>query len=364
MLIRISSLILGAVMSVSLLADELTIKSDAPQIYIVKKGDTLWDISGIFLKQPWLWPKLWRINPEINNPHLIYPGDELRLVFDAQGRPMLVKGKGKPELKWSPKVRTELKDQNPVNTIPLHAIAPYVHYDSVKTLAELDGLPVVVGNNEGYKSSTDGLKVYVNSDLVVGNSYGIYQKGSAIIDPETEETLGYNVRLVGTGKAVKTGNISKKQPSTIYVDGAKREIRSGAYVAPVNEDQQYQSIFTMRSAPSDTKGLIISSVTKLREFAKFDVVMINQGSEQSVQAGDVLTVSRKSPEVVETDNGPQYSEDTSRWNRLVNDNNTAYDMPVESIGQVMVFRVYDKVSMALILQSEKPLRLLDGVAAP
>ena len=362
MLIRIFSLILGLTLSLSLLADELTIKSDAPKSYVVKKGDTLWEISGIFLNQPWLWPKLWRLNPEINNPHLIYPGDELRLVFDEQGQPMLVKGK--PELKWSPKIRKQLKDQNPVSTLPLHAIAPYIRYDSVKSAAELEGLPRIIGSDEGYKSSIDGLKVYINSDLTIGQSYGVYHKGDAIVDPKTNENLGYNIRLVGTGKATHTGDMSKMQPSTIYIDGAKREIRSGAFVIPVNEGQQYPSIFTMRAASQSLEGLIVSSVAKLREFAKFDVVMINKGSSQDMQVGDVLTVKRKSPAVVETDSGPQYTKDTSRWNKLASDSLSDYDMPAESIGQVMVFRVYDKVSMALILNSEKPLRVLDGVAAP
>ncbi|MEH6596647.1 MAG: LysM peptidoglycan-binding domain-containing protein [Colwellia polaris] len=362
MLIRIFSLILGLTLSVSILADELTIKSDAPKSYIVKKGDTLWDISGVFLKQPWLWPKLWRLNPEINNPHLIYPGDELRLVFDENGQPMLVKGK--PELKWSPKIRKQLKDQNPVSTLPLHAIAPYIRYDSVKSLAELEALPYIIGSDEGYKSSIDGFKVYINSDLTIGQSYGIYNKGDAIVDPETNENLGYNIQLVGTGKATQTGDMSKKQPSTIYIDGATREIRSGAFVIPVNKDQQFPSIFTMRAAPEELSGLIVSSLAKLREFAKFDVVMINKGQSQNLQVGDVLTVKRKSPAVVETDNGPQYTEDTSRWNKLSSNNLSDYDMPAEAIGQVMVFRVYDKVSMALILNSETPLRVLDGVTAP
>jgi hypothetical protein len=362
MLIRIFSLILSIVLSVSIMADELTIKSDAPKSYVVKQGDTLWDISGIFLNQPWLWPKLWRINPEINNPHLIYPGDELRLVFDSQGQPMLVKGK--PELKWSPKIRKQLKDQNPVSTLPLHAIAPYIRYDSVKSLAELEGLPHIIGSDEGYNSSIDGFKVYINSDLIVGQSYGIYQKGDAIVDPVTNETLGYNIRLVGTGKASQSADMSKKQPSTVFVDGAKREIRSGAYVVPVNDEQHYPSVFTMRAGAKDTKGLIVSSATKLREFAKFDVVMINQGVSNSVQVGDVLTVSRKSPDVVETDQGPQYTKDMSSWNKLANNNHSDYDMPAEVIGKVMVFKVYDKVSMALILHSEIPLRVLDGFAAP
>lgn len=361
MLIRIISLILGLAMSLAVLADELTLNPNAPKSYIVKKGDTLWDISGIFLKQPWLWPKLWRLNPEINNPHLIYPGDELRLVFDEQGQPMLVKGK--PELKWSPSIRKQLKDQNPVSTIPLEVIAPFIHYDSVKNEQEFDLLPYVIGSDEGYKSSIDGFKVYVNQDLIVGQSYGIYHKGNEIIDPESAESLGFNVKLVGTGKAISGGNMSQKQPSTIYVEGAKREIRSGAYVIPVNNDQQYPSVFTMR-AGNTTKGLIVGSAIELREFAKYDVVMINKGNQQNVQAGDVLTVKRKSPAVVETSNGPQYTNDSSRWNRMASSGASGYDMPDESIGQVMVFKVYDKVSMALILNSEKPLRVLDGVTAP
>ena len=115
----------------SLWADELTLNKSAPKSYIVKKGHTLWDISGVFLTQPWLWPKLWRLNPEVSNPHLIYPGEELRLVFDENGEPMLVKGK--PKLKWSPKIRKQLKDQNPISTLPLHLISPYIKYDSIAT---------------------------------------------------------------------------------------------------------------------------------------------------------------------------------------------------------------------------------------
>ena len=362
MLVRVLSSLFGIALSVSLMANELALKSDAPKSYIVNKGDTLWDISGIFLNQPWLWPKLWRLNPDINNPHLIYPGDELRLVFDTEGQPMLVKGK--PELKWSPKIRRQLKDQKPVSTLPLHAIAAHLRYDTVRSLAELAGLPHIIGSENGYKSSIDGFKVYINRDLIVGQSYGIYHKADAIVDPETHQTLGYNIRLIGTGKAVKSGNMSKQQPSTIVVGEAKREIHSGAYVIPVNDEQDYPSIFTMRAGAKSINGLIISTVTKLREFAKFDVVMINQGISQAVQVGDVLTISRKSSAVTETDNGPQYSKDISEWRKIINDSDSSYDMPAEMIGKMMVFKVYDKVSVALILSAEKPLRVLDGVTAP
>lgn len=350
-------------MSVALLADELKLTPNAPKLYIVQKGDTLWDISGIFLKEPWLWPKLWRINPEINNPHLIYPGDRLRLVFDEHGQPMLVKGTDKPKLKWSPKIRTQLKDQNPVSTLPLQVIAPFIRYDSVKSADELDLLPHIIGSDEGYKSSVDDFKVYVNSDLVVGQSYGIYHKDSAIVDLGTEEVLGYSVKLAGTGKAIRSGDMSKNQPSSLHVEGVRREVRAGAYVAPVNDGQLYPSTFTMR-AGSVIKGQIIRSATNLREFAKYDVVFINKGNKDNVRAGDVLTVNRKSPAVVKTNDGPQYASEASLWNRVVNTGNESYDIPVEAIGQVMVFKVYDKVSMALILSAEKPLRILDGVTTP
>ena len=362
MLIRTLFLIIGVSLSGFLNADELKLNPNAPKSYIVKKGDTLWDISGIFLNQPWLWPKLWRINPEINNPHLIYPGDELRLVFDKNGQPVLVKGK--PELKWSPSVRTQLKDQNPISTLPLHVIAPFMRYDMVKTDQELQLLPYVIGSDEGHKSSIDGFKVYVNNDLIVGQSYAIYHKDTELIDPQTAQSLGYNIRLVGTGKALKSGDMANNIPATIYVSGAKREIRSGDFVAPVNDQQRYPSTFTMQAAENDISGLIVASASQLREFAKFDVVMINQGTKQAVQAGDVLTVSRKSPAVLNTDSGPEYTHNTSRWNRIGGDNRADYDMPTENIGQVMVFKVYDSVSMALVIRSEKALRVLDGVIAP
>ena len=360
-LIMIFSLIL---LPMGLLADELTLNNNAPKTYVVKKGDTLWDISGVFLKQPWLWPKLWRINPDISNPHLIYPGDKLRLVYDKFGNPMLVKGEGgKPQLKWSPKVRTTLKDVSPVNTIPLSTVAPYIRYDMLFSEDEYEKLPHVLGNEEGYKSSLDGLKLYVNEDLTVGGSYAIYEKGDEVFDPETEDSLGFYARLVGTGKAIRSGNMNDKTPSTLYVDSSKQEIRSGAFVAPINEGQMLPSFFTMQAAKPSLKGSIVTVSSKTREFGKLEVVMINRGKADDVQLGDVLSIERQSPEVIETGNGPMYKKDSARWNVLAT-HASDYNMPTESVGNMMVFKVYDKVSMALVLRTTKPLRITDIVTAP
>jgi hypothetical protein len=344
------------------LADELTINKNAPKSYVVKKGDTLWDISAIFLKQPWLWPKLWRLNPEINNPHLIYPGDKLRLVFDSKGQPMLVKGK--PELKWSPKVRKTIKDQSPVSTLSLDVIAPYIKYENFIAADKIDALPYVLGSDEGYKSSINHFKLYIKGNLIEGQSYAFYEKGEAIVDPETLETLGYYAKLAGTGIAVREGDIENKKPATILVQSTKREIRSGYLVMPVNENQLFPAFYQMQAADQSIHGQIIKVSSGVREFGKLEVVMLNKGATDSLNQGDILSIKRKSPSIVETANGPVYSKDTSRWNRLANGDDSDYIMPEEAIGKMMVFKVYDRVSMALILRTQKPIRINDFVTAP
>jgi hypothetical protein len=316
----------------------------------------------LFLKEPWLWPKLWRINPQIDNPHLIYPGDELRLVFDKQGQPMLVKGK--PALKWSPTVRTTLKNQTPIKTLPLDVIAPYIKYDTVLSEGVIDSLPYVLGNDEGYKSSVDGFNVYIHGDIGVGKSYALYKKEEEIIDPITQETLGYYGSLVATGKGLRSGNEQLNEPATLHIEEAKQEIRSGSFVLPVNDGQLLPSFFTMQEATTPKIAAIIKASTGVREFGKLEVVMINVGTLDAINQGDVLSVKRKSPGVVETASGPVYTSDASRWNQLANSENSDYNMPTETVGNLMVFRVYDRVSMALILHSNKPLRLKDIITAP
>ncbi len=360
-------------------ADELLLTEDAPKTYIVEKGDTLWDISTIFLDQPWLWPKLWRLNPEISNPHLIYPGDVLTLVYDEQGEPMLVIEepepvvepvvpeekpvivvKEKPTYKWSPNIRRQDKPE-PVNTLPLEVIAPYIRYENIFTQEQIDTLPYVIGSDEGHRSSIDDFNIYVNDDLVIAKTYGIYQKGDEIIDPETQESLGYSAVLVGTAQTTRIGDMANKKPATLFVNSASREIRAGSYVVPIHEGQLLPSYFTMRAANKDLRGSIIQSDTDGREFSKLEVIMINRGSEHQVQLGDVMAIQRKSPGVVETAEGPQYENEVSRWNKI---GEADYDMPEEKIGRIMIFKLYDKTSMAIILTTSKPARLEDAVTAP
>lgn len=348
------------------LADQLTINDDAPKSYVVKKGDTLWDISELFLKQPWLWPKLWRLNPEINNPHLIYPGDILTLVFDAQGSPMLVleATKEKPSYKWSPKIRQKNKSDSAIRLLPLEVIAPFIKYDHLFSAKQLEVLPHVIGSDEGYRSSITGFKVYVNKDLELAKTYAVYDKGEEIIDPETEESLGFYVNLVATGQALRTGNMSINEPATLKISTAKREIRSGDYVVPVHEGQMLPSIFKMKAVNKEFRGTIVKAVSDGREFGKLEVVMLNRGLDDQIAVGDVMAIKRLSPSVVETNSGPKYTKEAPRWNRMLASDGSDYKMPEESLGELMVFKVYQAASMALILRTEKPARLRDVVTSP
>lgn len=342
-------------------AEHIQLNDDAPKIHVVVKGDTLWDISALFLQEPWLWPKLWRLNPEISNPHLIYPGDILKLVFDDYGEPILVLAPVKPSYKWSPKIRQQQKKDSAITLLPLAVIAPFINYTNLLTAEELEVLPYVIGSDEGYRMSTKGFKVYVNADLDVAQSYAIYDKGEQLFDPETDDSLGFYVNLVGIGQASVPGDMNNNIPATINVGEAKREIQTGDYVIPVNDGQLLPAVFLMKSAQKSFRGTIVKTTSNGREFAKLDVVMINRGVEQGVTVGDVMAIKRNSPAVVDTDSGAAYSAESSRWNKMVGSN---YDMPVESLGKLMVFKVYQKASMALILHTDKPARINDVITAP
>ncbi len=343
------------------LAEQIKLNDDAPKTHVVVKGDTLWDISALFLEQPWLWPKLWRLNPEINNPHLIYPGDVLKLVFDEYGEPMLVIEPAKPSYKWSPKIRQKKKKDSAITLLPLNVIAPFLRYEHLFTEDELAALPYIIGSDAGYKMSTKDFKVYVNADLDVAQSYAIYDKGQEIFDPETDDSLGFYVNLVGTGQVLKRGDIDNDVPSTMNVGSIKREIHVGNYVVPVNDGQLLPAVFSMKAANKSLRGAIVKASSNGREFAKLDIVMINRGLEHDVTVGDVMAIKRISPAVVDTGDGPAYVSETSRWHQITGGD---YNMPTETLGELMVFKVYQKASMALILHTDKPARISDLITAP
>ena len=194
---------LAAILPFLAQADSLNLKKQYPSQYSVQKGDTLWDISSKFLQNPWLWPQLWDANPELADPHLIYPGDKLNLVF-IDGQPRLVR---KRILKISPKARPTAKGSRAIPTIPLKLIHPFLTRDQVASDNELDSAPLLLGNNDGNTTFLAGQNVFASSSLKPGQ-YGIYRLGSSYIDPVTNERLGNKVEFVAIARVVQSGSDS------------------------------------------------------------------------------------------------------------------------------------------------------------
>lgn len=349
-------------------ADVLKIKKDAPKQYVVKKGDTLWDISGVYLNEPWLWPELWQMNPQINNPHLIYPGDALALIYDAQGNPRLVINKAYRKL--SPQGRITPKGKNAITTLPLEMIRPYITYEQAIDSDDIKTKPYILGANENTKTQTLGHILYVKGDLKLHQAYAIYHKDKPYLDPETGRVLAHRAAYVGMARAFRKGDAANGEPASVRVESVKREIKQGDFLLPAMEGQMLPAYFNMHRPTQAVLGYVIASPSDSREFSTMDVVVLNLGSEQQVEVGHVLDIERQSPRVIDGPRGPRYTEDSSRFEKLMSnaneffgaepdDGSTVWKMPKEKVGELIVFKVYDNVSYALITKNQHPIRVGD-----
>jgi len=371
MIKKIAAIALSLSMAFPAIADILKVKNNAPEQYVVKKGDTLWDISAIYLEQPWLWPKLWRFNPQIDNPHLIYPGDTLSLVYDADGQPMLVMNQKYKKL--SPHGRKTMKKDGAIPTLPLELIRPYLTYEQAMDEETMATKPYVLGGNTSAKNLISGHILYVKGNLERSKYYGIYRKGEAYIDPETGEPLAHEAILVGTARAFRNGDIDNGVPASVRVKNSKREIHAGDFLMPAMEGQSLPAFFNLTKPEKDVDGSIIASTTKLREFSKLDVVVIDLGTDDEIKPGHIFDIRRQSPTVVDGSDGPKYLEDSSRFEKIAasagelfgseaNADSTVWKMPKEKVGELMVFKVYNNLSYALVTGTLQPIRVGDAVS--
>jgi len=348
-------------------ADVLTIKKDAPKQYIVKKGDTLWDISGVYLDQPWQWPDLWQMNPQIANPHLIYPGDALSLIYDKDGNPRLVKNARYKKL--SPEGRITPKGKQAVPTLPLELLRPYLTYQQAISTDGIAEQPYVLGASVNTKMNTMGHVLYVKGDLHLNEAYGVYRQGDKLVDPESKDVLAHKAELVAIVRAFRSGDVANGVPASVKVELVKQEIKPHDFLMPAMEGQMLPAYFTMKRPDTTMNGTIIASANELREFSTMDIVVLNLGADK-VEPGYVLDIQRQSPEVFDGREGPRYREDSSSLEKLISDTNeffgiesdedsNVWHMPKEKVGELMVFKVYDNVSYALIVKNQHPIRVGD-----
>ena len=333
------------------LAEEVTVelKPGHPQQYTVVKGDTLWDISGKFLKKPWYWPEIWHINPQIENPHLIYPGDVLKLVY-IDGKPYITRSKyGKRTVRLSPKVRVEELDQA-IPTIPLDIISPYFTNNRILNNREYSGLPYIVGINDEHMSAGADNSIYVMGipEELNESLYGIYRRGKAYINPaKNNEVLGYEAVYLGEGTMERPGS-----PATIYIEKSKAEILRKDRVIPINYNKVIDASFLPKPSLVQRPGTIIGVFTSGRQpginmVGAMDVVVIDVGLEDGVEKGDVFDIYKRGPLV----------KDPVRANKGVK-------LPNEINGNLMIFRPFNRLSYALVMDAQSTLRLGDVVKSP
>lgn len=330
--------------AVSAWADQLTLKPDFPDRYVVKKGDTLWDISALYLNSPWKWPRLWQHNPQIDNPHLIYPGDVLTLTF-IDGEPRLVR---KPMLHMSPTSRLKPKEQ-PIPTLPLSVLAPFLSRDHVIDSDLLEGLPYVLGDNDAQTRIAIGRPVYTRGEVEQEGYYGVYRVGDPYVDPETSEVLGHAVTFLAIGQVVGQHH---DQISEFRIIDIRQEMRQGDILLPLPEQDQLPVYFSPRQKDLSSDGLIVASANDNSVFSRYDVVLINKGARDSIEAGDMFSIAQPGKLIVDKPARKSYQESANAFDRLFNDDQQLVALPREKVGELMVFKVYDKLSFAIITESK------------
>ncbi|GAA4494984.1 LysM peptidoglycan-binding domain-containing protein [Pseudaeromonas paramecii] len=347
----------GALLSFVAAAQTLALKENHPQTYVVKKGDTLWDISAHFLKSPWLWPRLWQANPQVKNPHLIYPGDLLTLIW-VDGEPRLVR---KPTIKLSPTMRVEPK-ASPIPVLSFDEIGPFLTSNHVfEADVDLDKLPYVLGENENSIAMQEGQTLFVRGALQPGVSYAIYRPGELYKDRVTKEALGREALLSGLGVAQQA---YAEDRSVLTVTRSYREIRQGDRLIPVPSQESLNAYFSPQPGTlHNEQAYVVDTPYKVTSVGKFDVVLINRGARDQVQPGDVFSVLRPGAKVVDSGaNDVSYREYGSAGDKLFASDSEV--LPNDRVGEVMVIKVYDKLSMAFVMNSQNMVRKGYALANP
>lgn len=343
-------------MPVVSLADTIQIKETAPQVYVVQKGDTLWDISNLYLSKPWLWPELWRNNVHITNPHLIYPGDELRLRFNADGEPVLeiVREAQKQQIKLTPQGKKSVKPASPIPALPWSLIQSYVEKDLVMSEEAYQRLPYLLGN-------FDGAVRFAADDLVLGQAgrkqhdeYRVVRKQNTLVDTHGN-VLGIQVRHVADADTL---DADLGDQVLVNIKQSNFEARRGDKLLAA-EDSELAPLELQ--AATDQRGYIIDNLEQHGLLGKFNVVVLDLG-QRNVVPGTVMGIYLQGPGIVDGD-APQY-EHENNFLRSAFSLGDEVQQPALKVGELVVFRVFEKVSYALITKSDEVIRNGAIVAKP
>jgi hypothetical protein len=328
-----------------------------PEQYLVKKGDTLWGIASKFLIEPWHWPEIWYVNPDISNPHLIYPGDKIFLKY-VGGDPQisLKRGPGERTYKLKPQQRVRKGDryekmEPAVRVSPLESAIPAIPLDAVASfmttgrIVEHDTLalaPRILAGKHDTLVFGPGDRFYATGVWDEDTSiYGIFREGDVYVDPKTGETLGHEAIEVGLAKAVaREGDIV-----TFEMKSVQGDVRIGDRLM-ATEERRLESTFYPTSPDQQVEGVIMAVLGGVTQVGRNDVVVVNRGLNSGVEAGTVLEIAKKGA--------------------LVRDHFAGgyVQLPTERAGLLMIFRSFEKMAYGLVLQTTESLRVGDFIRNP
>jgi hypothetical protein len=336
---KLIGVICGLVLScTALAANPVALNPSHPERYTVVKGDTLWDISAMFLRDPWLWPEIWYVNPQVENPHLIYPGDELVLTY-LDGRPVLRVNR---KDKLSPRIRATPLDQA-IPTIPIDAIEPFLTRPYVVDEHELDSAPYIVHFLDDHIVGGGGISYYARSILDDDyKHYAIVRPGKPYKDPDTNEILGYEAQYIGASELRRTGD-----PAKLFINSSEMEAIIGDRLIHTEEEEPLID-FQPKIPDEDIEGRIISVLNGVSQIGQYNVVVLNKGADAGLEPGHVLEILQGGNEVRD----------------VIKGRGETVTLPLEKAGLLMVFRTFEKVSFALVMDATKPLHVLDWVRPP
>ncbi|WP_295392060.1 LysM peptidoglycan-binding domain-containing protein [uncultured Thiodictyon sp.] len=393
-LIRWTGAFLAACLVAGPAARAAELRPGAPESYTVRPADTLWSISGRFLRDPWRWREVWRANTDVSDPDLIYPGDVLRLTMvDGQPRIGVDRGGetvvgyrgGMRVVRLGPKVRSSLL-KGAIPTIPIAYIAPFLTQPYVAQSDQIKRASYVVGFPDEHLVAGVGDSVYVRRiDTVKPDRFQILRPGEALRDPKTNETLGYLATFVASAALERTGD-----PAKMKVLRMEREVGVGDRVIPASQDEPLRNFFP-RPAPRGLRPEILAVLNGVTQVGQFDVVIINAGTRERVESGHVFEVFQggtKETDLVRQGGGDwdSWKEETPlstsfwygdnqeirRWRHDgavpptvdVRPNRSTYIRPFERSGLLMVFRVFERVSFAIVLEAKRAMHVHDRIAPP
>jgi len=355
-------LLLQALSLMGFSADQVQIRDDAPDRYEVVVGDTLWDISGRFLEDPWLWPEVWELNPQIENPHLIYPGDVIALEYSADG-PMLTLTRGGAEtsglrtIRLSPMVRRE-----PINSaipaIPLDRISAFLKGTIIVSETELENSPYLLGNRSGTLLTDNNKEVFAkgNWDDEI-NQYNIVRGGQLYRDPETGEVVGVEGKHIGTATMVNRDGSN----ATLLTVNIEEEVRKGdRFIA--SSGSRIDPNYFPRPPSTTIEGSIIDISFGRTVGNLYDTIVINRGSRNRLRVGNLLALQKPDIEIEDDIGKVNLGQQVKQSLGFSNDNIETFSG--EKYATVLIYRVFEEASLGIIVSADQAVRLKDKVVSP